>query len=418
MAITKMRHMKQSGHLRRGIQYILNPHKTEQLVNTGTANILHPESADSIIGDMMQTKRDWGKTGGRQGYHFMISFRPGEADIPAAMDIAQKFVDRYLSERFEVVWAVHNDKKHLHIHIVFNSVSYADGYKYRYNDGDWEREIQPLVNGLCREYGLSEIELAKAGEKTAGRKKSGTDYHTAEAHKEGFLTDYEAMRSDIDHAVSVSSDYAGMLSVLKQMGYQITRDGKYLSIKPDYRKRAVRTGQLGKGYGKEELMERLQENTQQLSGEARAVSQAVYSSYTGRATPEMRRRMAELYRAGKGNQVLSEMKNKTALRKYYAIRRELEYANRYGVTSSDQITQRKNEVELLKKQLLQERKRLYASDGDRSGELSEIREKLKALRQETDILTGLERDFFSGEGNAPEEKEVRENGRKRTETRQ
>lgn len=34
-------------------------------------------------------------------------------------------------------------------------LSWRTGKKYRYEKGDWEREIQPIVNELCKEYGLS-----------------------------------------------------------------------------------------------------------------------------------------------------------------------------------------------------------------------------------------------------------------------
>ena len=37
------------------------------------------------------------------------------------------------------------------------------------------------------------------------------------------------------------------------------RDGKYLSLRPEGRERPVRTGRLGKGYGKQEICQRIQE---------------------------------------------------------------------------------------------------------------------------------------------------------------
>lgn len=42
------------------------------------------------------------------------------------------------------------------IHI---SVSFVDGKKYRYEKGDWAKEIQPITNRLCEEFGLSTIDI-------------------------------------------------------------------------------------------------------------------------------------------------------------------------------------------------------------------------------------------------------------------
>ena len=39
---------------------------------------------------------------------------------------------------------------HVHSHIVFNSVSFVDGKKYRYEKGDWAKYIQPITNKLCQ----------------------------------------------------------------------------------------------------------------------------------------------------------------------------------------------------------------------------------------------------------------------------
>lgn len=44
--------------------------------------------------------------------------------------------------------------------IIFNSVSFRTGKKYRYEKGDWARKIQPITNRLCEEYGLSTIEIS------------------------------------------------------------------------------------------------------------------------------------------------------------------------------------------------------------------------------------------------------------------
>ena len=50
---------------------------------------------------------------------------------------------------------MHNDKKHMHGHIVFNSVSFETGMKHECRKGEWKHRMQPITNRLCKEYGLS-----------------------------------------------------------------------------------------------------------------------------------------------------------------------------------------------------------------------------------------------------------------------
>ena len=102
---------------------------------------------------MLDTKRDWQKLSGRQGYHFVISFRPGETDEETAFHLVRDFCEQYLGENYDYCFSIHNDRAHMHGHIIFNSVNRVSGYKYRYADGDWEKEIQPVTDTLCRKYG-------------------------------------------------------------------------------------------------------------------------------------------------------------------------------------------------------------------------------------------------------------------------
>ena len=85
----------------------------------------------------------------------MISFVPGEATEEQAFDIVGRFAKEYLGDKYEAVYAVHNDKEHMHGHIVFNSVSFETGAKYDYLKGEWKRRMQPLTNKLCAEHGLN-----------------------------------------------------------------------------------------------------------------------------------------------------------------------------------------------------------------------------------------------------------------------
>ena len=80
MAITKFLHMKENkngaidAHLKQAVAYILNPVKLGEANLAGGINCL-PETAYE---QMVSTKEMYGKLGGRQGYHAIISLPPGE----------------------------------------------------------------------------------------------------------------------------------------------------------------------------------------------------------------------------------------------------------------------------------------------------------------------------------------------------
>ena len=156
MAITKTMHMKASGkgkigiHLEHAINYILQPKKLGDANLAGGINCL----PDSAYEQMKATKQMFGKTGGRQGYHFVISLKPDEGTPEITYDIAMRFAEEAFGGEYETVVAVHTDRNHLHAHIIINSVNMVTGYKFQYHEGDWKYKFQPITNKLCEEYGL------------------------------------------------------------------------------------------------------------------------------------------------------------------------------------------------------------------------------------------------------------------------
>ena len=167
MAITKLMNIgtaKKGGsaHLYNAIRYIMNPEKTNggMLLGGNSGN-----APAEVYGVMLQTKKDWEKPGGRQGYHFVLSWRPGEADRQEAYEVIREFCEEYLGDNYDYVFAVHDDKEHMHGHVIFNSVNRVDGYKYRYERGDWEKHIQPVTDRICERHGLKKLEYDRGERK-------------------------------------------------------------------------------------------------------------------------------------------------------------------------------------------------------------------------------------------------------------
>ena len=81
------------------------------------------------------------------------------SNIEVVARTTERFAKEYIGDDYEVIFSVHNNTKHKHGHIIFNSVNIKNGKKYRYEKGDWAKYIQPLTNSLCKEYGLSTIDI-------------------------------------------------------------------------------------------------------------------------------------------------------------------------------------------------------------------------------------------------------------------
>lgn len=123
MAVTKI--LPRSARLDQAIEYVLNGDKTENRILTAHLNC----DPGHEYQQMMDTKREVKKTGGRQCYHIIQSFKPGEVTPELALEIAKTFAKECLSD-YEVVIGTHVDKDHIHSHLVFNSVSVETGEKY------------------------------------------------------------------------------------------------------------------------------------------------------------------------------------------------------------------------------------------------------------------------------------------------
>lgn len=158
MAITKILNIKESkgrnpvSHLENALNYIQNPDKTEECVLVGGINCL----PDTAFEQMVETKNIFYKSGNRQGYHVIISFSPEEkVTAEQAMYVLEHFAKDVLGDDYEVVYAVHTDREHMHGHLIWNSVSMTTGRKYNSPKGNWKNHLQPITNKYCDELGLS-----------------------------------------------------------------------------------------------------------------------------------------------------------------------------------------------------------------------------------------------------------------------
>ena len=394
MGITKLMHLKESSpsrhaHLKNALHYILNPEKTKDGLLAGGNSSTDPMEA---LVTFLQTKQEFGKPEGRQGYHFVISFAKGETDEQTAYGAVQDFCREYLGDGYDYVFAIHDDTEHVHGHIIFNSVSRVSGYKYRYQKGDWEKHIQPVTDRVCLRHGLKPLEYDKGeriGESYAGWKAPVTNRMIAKA--------------DIDFAIEHAGSMDGFFHELGKLGYAVRRHGtsraggkeeEYFSmlLPPDKavrpgrdgkQARAMRNTSLGEAYTVEAIRERIssraymrsyEEAMEKMRGTAGEFLKPMASF---RSKSQARIFQAANYYRLPNPYAVPAWKVREDMKRLDALAAQCRYLKQHGITSIGQLEERR---EFLRRQegfLREERRGLYRIDG---GMDKETKEKCRRLQ--------------------------------------
>ena len=379
MSITKILHINsepnnvKGRHLKDSINYICNADKTESGVLVGFHNCTMGFAYDQ----MQQTKAYWGKTDGRQGYHIIISFQEGEATPETAMKVIEQFVKEYLGDRFEAVYSVHDNTNHVHGHIVFNSVSCLDGKKFHYANGDWARQIQPMVNRICSQYGLATLKIEDHPAPKSERPEYGDHIFSP------------MIRRDIDAAIVLSSTFESFVDKLRDMEYEVKTDVKYIAVRPPGMKRFKRLKSLGDNYTEERIRERiLTESPKDLKTErprlapkarvikcskriTRRMPKGIQSYYIGRAFRASRMRRGGYSQAWRYKDDILRMKS---LQKKYLI------LCKYGAESVRKLIKSREGIDTEIKSV-QKEKRQIQKERIQYVELFKAAEKVEALKE-------------------------------------
>lgn len=239
MAVTQIHPITTT--LSKALEYIENPDKTdEKLLVSGFG--CSPETA---YFQFNQVKKNAGKTGGTLAQHLIQSFAPGEVDYETAHRIGTELADKILKDRFQYVIATHIDKGHIHNHIIWNSVSFADNRRYHSSPNSYYF-IQRTSDQLCRENGLSVI---------AHPREHGVSHYEHELKKKG-QSWKSLLRETIDRCIIRAKDWDDFLILMEREKYQI-KPGKYYSFRAEGQERFTRCKTLGSDYTEEQIRSRI-----------------------------------------------------------------------------------------------------------------------------------------------------------------
>ncbi len=352
MAITKMMHMKASNkaridiHLEHSINYILQPKKLGEANLTGGINCL-PEMA---YRQMKATKQLFGKTGGRQGYHFVISLKPGEGTPEIMYDIAMRFAKEAFAGEYEAVVAVHTDREHLHAHIVINSVNMVTGYKFQCRDGDWKYKFQPITNKLCEEYGLH---ITPAEYSKEPKNMARPQWEREQAFSKW-------IKQDALFCAISAENMEHFVFLLEKLGFDV-KQGKHIAVKVPGMKRFKRLDTISEDLTRESLEAMFRYGDASLASPVnRTVSllpvrKAVLTPYQRKCYARMYRlRLAEKKRFTYKSAYLYEQ-----IRKMHELQEEYLVVVRYDVKSYGDLFRLKQRLQQVDEELCKAQKEMY-----------------------------------------------------------
>lgn len=197
------------------INYVTQDKKTNANLITGKDCL-----AESSLEEMLYTKELYNKNNGRQYIHIIQSFDPKDnlsADQVhnTGIRLAKKF------NGYQVLVATHIDKKHLHNHLVVNSVSFENGYKIQMSKKNLQ-DLKDYSDKLCLEIGTSVIPKK---ENTQYIKRN--EYRVAE---QGKSWKFKLMNA-IDLSLAESNTKEEFIKNMNKLGYQVnwTDTRKYIT---------------------------------------------------------------------------------------------------------------------------------------------------------------------------------------------
>lgn len=391
MAISKILYMKDCGnhfhgkHLKQSLDYVMNLEKTQNGRLIGGMNC----QPDTAFKQMMDTKKAFGKVDKRQGYHLIISFKEGEVSPDTAYEITRRFVKEYLGQQYEAVYCVHDNTDHVHSHIIFNSVSFVDGRKYRYEKGDWERDIQPITNRLCEEYGLSTIDIGGGKEEERDHYKEHNDY------RDGRFVWSKMIARDLDACILQAGSFAEFVELLSEKGYEV-KQGKHLAVKPPGMGRYRRCHTLGEDYTEERIRQRIAEEDLSFYQSNKVFKPEIVKCYVRRykrakLTGLQKRYYAKLYRVGKlKKRPYSQVwKYKDDIKKMEKLQQQYLFLVRHDVHSVEELALTVANLTDKRKEASSDKSRVYRA-----------RQRCKSLFDiagQMDMLEGAEKCFQNGD---------------------
>ena len=189
------------------------------------------------------TRELYGKTGGNEGHVVIQSFQPGEVDPKQCNELGLELAQK-IAPNHQVTVYTHDDKDHIHNHIVINAVNLETGQKFN-NNKKALHDIRRANDEVCKAHGLSVVTEQNAAVRYTQAEKAVLE--------KGQSSWKDEIRQAVNFSRSRNNDFESFQEDLEDLGIETKLRGSTVSYKhPDVNK-WVRAKKLGSDYELEGL---------------------------------------------------------------------------------------------------------------------------------------------------------------------
>ncbi|MDA2526099.1 relaxase/mobilization nuclease domain-containing protein [Bacillus thuringiensis] len=286
MATTKLGNTKQAS---RAINYA----EKKATVKSG-----HNCDVDYAKTSFKELRMLYGKNDGVQAHTIIQSFRPGEVTPEQANELGLELA-RAVAKDHQVAIYTHTDKKHIHNHIVINSVNIETGNKYQSN-AEQRHFVKSENDRICLENGLEVTE-----------RKAEIRYTQAEQglEEKGKNSWKMELRRAINYIKERTGDFKGFSEALEELGVKVKMRGQTLSYKHPEVSRWVRGKTLGDDFTKEGIESEFSRQIQERNDERKSITTSRIDD--GDITEQFERTKQKINRAKQNGNRVNESINRT-----------------------------------------------------------------------------------------------------------
>ena len=197
----------------KALAYIANPEKTDngKLIFTYGCS-QNPLQASH---DFSEIRKSGTGLNTVLSQHFIQSFKPGEITPERALEVGKELCEKFLRGEYQYFLAVHTDTDHVHLHVIFNNVSRANGRTFETNMNQGKvknrawKKLRDLSDEVCKQHHLSVIENP---EQTKGK-----SHWEWEMNRQG-LSWKAKLKFTIDQVIKESENFEDFLKKCADFG--------------------------------------------------------------------------------------------------------------------------------------------------------------------------------------------------------
>ena len=202
---------KTHASMRKVINYIYSDKRTEPRLSHGLRCSPNTAYKEFLLTKQIYDKTQNGKR--RMVIHFTQNFKPGEVTPEEASEIAAELLKDKMFDGFQVAYATHTNRAHIHTHFVVNACNQDTGHQWNMSKSGLQY-LKDLSDELCRAHGLSVIQkdVVHKPHKSYGQYKA----------EENGISWIKESKMAVDNVMKIAISKEDFIEKMQQLGYETT----------------------------------------------------------------------------------------------------------------------------------------------------------------------------------------------------